>query len=130
MTANTTEAPRLDKYLWAVRLFKTRTLATEAIRGGHVTLNGAPPKPAHEVKIGETYQVQQGEITRTIKVIALLEKRVGAKLVANFAEDLTPASEYLKQMQAREAAPLKRPAGAGRPTKRDRRAIEKLLGEQ
>lgn len=123
------EAPRLDKFLWAIRLYKTRSLATEAIRGGHVTVNQQNPKPAHEVKVGEVYKVRQGLITRTFKVLALLEKRVGAKLVGNYAEDLTPASEYLKQLQAREQAPLKREPGAGRPTKRDRRAIEKLLGE-
>ena len=125
----TGEAPRLDKYLWAIRLYKTRTLATEAIRGGHVTVNDQHPKPAHEVKAGEVYQVRQGIITRTVKVVALLDKRVGAKLVPTYAEDLTPASEYLKQIQAREQAPLKREPGAGRPTKRDRRKIEKLLGE-
>jgi ribosome-associated heat shock protein Hsp15 len=123
------EAPRLDKYLWAIRLFKTRTLATDAIRGGHVTINKQNPKPSHEVKVGEVYEIRQGIITRTIKVIALLERRVGAKTVPTYAEDLTPASEYLKQMQAREETPLKRDSGAGRPTKRDRRAIEKLLGE-
>ncbi len=122
------EAPRLDKYLWAIRLFKTRTLATDAIRAGHVTINQQNPKPAHEVKIGEVYEIKQDVITRTIKVIALLDRRVGAKLVPTYAQDLTPASEYLKQMQAREQAPLKRDPGAGRPTKRDRRAIEKLLG--
>lgn len=123
------EAPRLDKYLWAIRLYKTRTLATEAIRGGHVTINQQNPKPSHEVKVGEVYEIRQGIITRTIKVVQPLEKRVGAKLVSTYAEDLTPASEYLKQMQAREQAPLKRDPGAGRPTKRDRREIEKLLGE-
>jgi ribosome-associated heat shock protein Hsp15 len=123
------EAPRLDKYLWAIRLYKTRSLAIEAIRGGHVTLNHQHPKPAHEVKVGEVYQVRQDLITRTFKVVAPLERRVGAKLVAKYAEDLTPASEYLKLMQAREQTPLKRAPGAGRPTKRDRRAIEKLLGE-
>src|SRR5687768_1496908 len=122
-------APRLDKFLWAIRLYKTRTLATDAIRGGHVTVNDQHPKPAHEVKVGEKYQIRQGQITRTFKVLALLEKRVGAKLVPTYAEDLTPASEYLKQIQAREQTPLKREPGAGRPTKRDRRAIEKLLGE-
>ena len=122
------KAPRLDKFLWAIRLYKTRTLATEAIRGGHVTVNGQHPKPAHEVKVSEVYQVKQGLITRTVKVLALLHRRVGAKVVPTYAEDLTPASEYLKQIQAREQAKLKRDAGAGRPTKRDRRAIEKLLG--
>ena len=123
------EAPRLDKYLWAIRLYKTRTLATDAIRGGHVTINHQHPKPSHEVKIGEVYEIRQGVITRTFKVLELLDRRVGAKLVPTYAEDLTPASEYLKQIQAREQTPLKRDPGAGRPTKRDRRAIEKLLGE-
>jgi ribosome-associated heat shock protein Hsp15 len=123
------EPPRLDKYLWAIRLFKTRTLATDAIRGGHVTINQQHPKASHEVKVGEVYDIRQGGITRTFKVIALLDRRVGAKIVSTYAEDLTPASEYLKQMQAREQAPVKRDPGAGRPTKRDRRAIEKLLGE-
>src|SRR5215212_11372837 len=129
MNAPTAEAPRLDKYLWAIRLFKTRTVATDAIRAGHVTINQQNPKPSHEVKVGEVYEIRQGIITRTFKVVALLDRRVGAKLVPTYAEDLTPASEYLKQMQAREQAPLKRDPGAGRPTKRDRRAIEKLLGE-
>jgi ribosome-associated heat shock protein Hsp15 len=123
------EPPRLDKYLWAIRLYKTRTLATEAIRAGHVTLNQQNPKPSHEVKIGETYEIRQGLITRTFKVVELLDRRVSAKLVPTYAEDLTPASEYLKQIQAREQTPLKRDPGAGRPTKRDRRKIEKLLGE-
>jgi ribosome-associated heat shock protein Hsp15 len=124
-----TAAPRLDKFLWAIRLYKTRTLATDAIRSGHVTMNRQHPKPSHEVKVSEIYEVRQELITRTFKVLALLDRRVGAKLVPIYAEDLTPASEYLKQIQAREQAPMKRDPGAGRPTKRDRRAIEKLLGE-
>jgi ribosome-associated heat shock protein Hsp15 len=116
---------RLDKYLWAVRLYKTRTLAAVAIRAGHVTINGLPAKTSREVKIGDTYQVKQTPILRTVKVVALLEKRVGPKLVAEYAEDLTPASEYLKQIRARE--PFQRDPGAGRPTKRDRRALQKAL---
>lgn len=123
------EPPRLDKYLWAIRLYKTRTLATEAIRAGHVALNQQNPKPSHEVKVGETYEIRQGLITRTFKVVELLDRRVSAKLVPTYAEDLTPAAEYLKQIQARQQAPLKRDPGAGRPTKRDRRKIEKLIGE-
>lgn len=129
MNEPATEAPRLDKFLWAIRLFKTRTLATDAIRAGHVTTNQQNPKPSHEVKVGEIYQIKQDIITRTFKVLALLDRRVGAKLVPTYVEDLTPASEYLKQIQAREQTPLKRDPGAGRPTKRDRRAIEKLLGK-
>src|SRR4051812_47921756 len=95
------EAPRLDKFLWAIRLYKTRSLATAAIRAGHVTLKEQNPKPSHEVKVGEIYEIKQGIITRIFKVLALLDRRVGAKIVPTYAEDLTPASEYLKQLQAR-----------------------------
>jgi ribosome-associated heat shock protein Hsp15 len=123
------EAPRLDKFLWAIRLYKTRSLATAAIRAGHVTLKEQNPKPSHEVKVGEIYEIKQGIITRIFKVLALLDRRVGAKIVPTYAEDLTPASEYLKQLQARAQVPLKRDPGSGRPTKRDRRAIEKLIGQ-
>ncbi len=120
------EAPRLDKFLWAIRFYKTRSLATEAIRGGHVLQNQQPVKPSREVKIGDVYEIKQTGFTRTIKVTALLEKRVGAKCAAEAFEDLTPASEFLKQMQAR-ASQLKREPGAGRPTKRDRRALREFL---
>lgn len=123
------DPPRLDKWLWAVRLYKTRSLATEAIRGGHVELEGQAVKPSRDVKIGDVYTLRQGPLTKTIKALALLEKRVGPKLAANYVEDLTPASEYLKVLQARESAPIKRDPGAGRPTKRDRRALEKIFGE-
>jgi ribosome-associated heat shock protein Hsp15 len=126
---NRQKSPRLDKWLWAVRLYKTRTLATEAIRSGHVALDGQPVKPARDVKVGDVYELRQGPLRKTVKVLALLEKRVGPKLAPNYAEDLTPASEYLKVMQARENAPIKRDPGAGRPTKRDRRALEKIFGE-
>ena len=123
------EPPRLDKWLWAVRLYKTRTLATEAIRAGHVLLNAEPVKPSREVKIGDVFTIRQSPLTKTVKVLALLEKRVGPKIAPNYVEDLTPASEYLRVLQIRESAPIKRDPGAGRPTKRDRRILGKLLGE-
>jgi ribosome-associated heat shock protein Hsp15 len=126
---NASEAVRVDKWLWAVRLFKTRTLATEACRAGHVTSDGQEVKPARAVKIGDVYNVRITPITKTVKVIAPLDRRVGAKMVEQYMEDLTPASEYLKQMAARENPLLKREKGAGRPTKRERREIEGLLGE-
>jgi ribosome-associated heat shock protein Hsp15 len=81
------------------------------------------------VKIGDVYNVRITPITKTVKVIAPLDRRVGAKMVEQYMEDLTPASEYLKQMAARENPLLKREKGAGRPTKRERREIEGLLGE-
>jgi ribosome-associated heat shock protein Hsp15 len=126
---STSETPRADKWLWAIRVFKTRSLATTACRNGFVTVNGQLVKPSREVRVGEVFQIRQGDFVRTFKALAPLDRRVGAKVVPQFAEDLTPASEYLKQMQKREAAPLKREPGAGRPTKRERREIGKFLGE-
>jgi ribosome-associated heat shock protein Hsp15 len=119
---------RIDKWLWAVRLYKTRSLATTACRAGHVKLQGDSIKPSHIVRIGQIFTARTGELNRTVKVLALLDKRVGPKLVAQYAEDLTPAAEYLRAAEDRTLprAP-KRPKGAGRPTKKDRREMEKLF---
>ena len=115
---------RLDQWLWAVRLYKTRTVAAEAIKGGHVKVNGAAAKPAHEVKQGEGITARTGVVTRTLRVMDTPRSRVGAKLVAQYAEDLTPAEEWEKQRAAHLPAPGARPRGMGRPTKRDRRQWE------
>lgn len=121
---------RIDKWLWAVRLFKTRSLAMQACRGGHVTIAGAAVKPSREIRPGETIAVRAGEVLRTVKVLAPIERRVGPKLVDQAMEDLTPAEEYLRALKARqEPAAPQRPKGAGRPTKKDRRAIERLAHE-
>ena len=119
---------RIDKWLWAVRFYKTRSLATTACRAGHVRFQGGSVKPSHTVRIGQIFTARTGELNRTVKVVGLLDKRVGPKLVANFAEDLTPAAEYLRAAEVRTLprAP-KRPKGSGRPTKKDRRQIEKLF---
>ena len=119
---------RIDKWLWAVRLYKTRSLATTACRAGHVKFQGDSVKPSHIVRIGQVFTARTGELNRTVKVLALLDKRVGAKLVAQYAEDLTPAAEYLRAAEDRTLprAP-KRAKGAGRPTKKDRREMEKLF---
>ena len=119
---------RIDKWLWTVRVFKTRTLATEAIKGGHVKVDGAASKPAHEARIGETITVWTGDLTRTLKVLGHPTSRVAGKLVALFAEDLTPESERQRQREARLLAPPPRPKGMGRPTKRDRRVLERFSG--
>jgi ribosome-associated heat shock protein Hsp15 len=108
---------RIDKWLWCVRLFKSRSLATAACVAGHVRIGGEPVKPSRSVRIGEIVTLPTGHINRTVKVVGPLEQRVGAKLVPNYMEDLTPASEYLKP---RESAA----AGAGRPTKKQRRQME------
>src|SRR3954447_2279826 len=115
---------RIDKWLWSVRIYKTRSLATVACRGGHVTIAGQPVKPSREVKINEIIIAKTEEITRTVKVLALLDKRVGAQVVKNFAEDLTPASEYQKKKESVLEPIFFRPKGSGRPTKKDRRDLE------
>ena len=117
---------RLDLWLWAVRLFKSRSLATEAIKGGHVKVNGAATKPAHETKPGELVTARIGIMTRTVRVLGAPRSRVGAKLVAQYAEDLTPPEEFDKQ-QGFDFRPIGvRPRGAGRPTKRERRLLDGL----
>lgn len=118
----------MDKWLWAVRLFKTRGLAMQACRGGHVTVDGQPVKPSRPVRIHDIVVARTGDLVRTFKVTALLDHRVGPKLVADFVEDLTPASEFLRVLQKKEAqaAVPQRDRGAGRPTKKERRQIAAL----
>ena len=121
---------RLDKWLWAVRVFKTRSLAADACRAGHVKIGGQPVKPAHGVKVGEIITAQVGPITRTVKALGLIEQRVCAKTAALYMEDLTPPEEYKKRREP-EAAPLVVwPKGQGRPTKKDRRLLGGLSFEQ
>jgi ribosome-associated heat shock protein Hsp15 len=119
---------RIDKWLWAVRIFKTRSLATDACRAGSVTVNGRPAKPSREVGGGESVGVRQGLIQRTLRVLAVPAARVGAKLVAAFCEDQTPPAEFEKARTQRVQQFLARARGSGRPTKRDRRLIDRLLG--
>jgi len=121
-----TEKLRIDKYLWAIRVFKTRTLAAEACKAGRVKLNNQNIKPSHEVKIGEIYQISKGNDRRVLKVTGLLEKRTDAKTAAPFYEDLTPVEQTPAFKSMFHAPMLKRDSGTGRPTKRDRREIDDL----
>jgi len=123
------EKLRIDKYLWAIRIFKTRSLATEACKAGKVKLNGQNTKPSALVKIGETYQIQKGIEKKVIKVIDLLERRADAKTVAAYYEDLTPVEETYGYKSTFHAPVLRRDRGTGRPTKRDRREIDELRDE-
>ena len=119
---NETEAVRVDKWLFAVRLFKTRSQAADACRNGKVRLNNAPTKAAKPLKPGDTVTVRQSPITRTLKVVGLTERRVGAKLVPDFAIDETPPAELEKLRQT------KRESGDARhPTKRNRRLIQRFI---
>jgi ribosome-associated heat shock protein Hsp15 len=118
---------RLDKWLWAVRLFKTRSLAATAIRVGAVAINEQPAKPSREVHAGEIVTVQQGLITRTLRVVGAPAGRVGAKLVPEYCTDLTPPEEFEKLRVSRLERVLARPKGSGRPTKRERREVDRLF---
>lgn len=117
---------RLDKWLWAVRLFKTRSLATEACQAGHVKIRGERAKPAHHVRPGEIIEVRLPAALRTVKVLAPLERRVGAPLVARYLEDLTPPAARPSASERPPEPWLHRPRGSGRPTKRDRRQLQRL----
>lgn len=120
--------PRLDKWLWAVRLFKTRAMAMEACKGGHVKMDGHNLKPAHTVRVGQVIAAHTGQITRTVKVVKPIDRRVGPAIAAECYEELTPASEFLKQIEMNKPSDIpRRPKGSGRPTKKERRQLEELL---
>ncbi|MDB5130967.1 MAG: RNA-binding protein [Mucilaginibacter sp.] len=120
------EKLRIDKYLWAIRIFKTRTLAADACKAGRVKLDGQNIKPSHEVKVDEIYNVSKGIERKVVKVTGLLENRTDAKTAVNYYEDLTPVEQTHAFKSVFNASILKRDRGAGRPTKRDRREIDDL----
>lgn len=120
------EGIRVDKWLWAVRAFKTRSQATDACKSGKVKIDDITVKPSREIKLNEEIVVQINHISRTLKVIGLLNNRVGAKLVVDYLEDLTPPEEYEKEKLKREINYEYRDHGLGRPTKKERRLIDRL----
>lgn len=120
------EGVRIDKYLWAIRVFKTRTDATDACKGGKVKIGTVNAKPSRDVQVGEVIAVRKGAVTFTYKVLQLVDHRLGAKLVPDYAENLTPESEIEKLRAPVESFFLTRDRGAGRPTKKDRREIEQI----
>jgi ribosome-associated heat shock protein Hsp15 len=119
--------PRLDKWLWSVRVFKTRPLATAACRAGKVLIGELEAKPGRDVHVGEIITVHVGALTRTLKVIGLPRSRVAAKQLPEFMTDLTPAAEYERAKQAGIEHLLARQRGAGRPTKKERREMGRLF---
>jgi len=122
------EKLRIDKYLWAIRLFKTRSLATDACKAGRIKLNGQNLKPSAIVKVGETYQVSKGVEKKIIEVVELLHTRVEAKIAVTKYKDLTPVEETHAYKSVFHAPSLKRDRGTGRPTKKDRRETDDLIG--
>lgn len=120
---------RLDKLLWALRFYRTRPLAADACEAGHAAVGGLAAKPGRKVHAGEIIRLRLPGLTRTFRVTALPRSRVAAKQVPAFAEDLTPPDEYERARQAaREHALARQRSGGGRPTKKDRRDLSKLLG--
>lgn len=117
---------RLDKYLWCIRVFKTRSEATEACKGNKVQVNGVPSKPSKEVKVGDMLVIRKGPVELTYRVKAALHARVGAVLVPEYAENLTPEAELDKLHAPKEVFFVKRDKGTGRPTKKDRRTLDAL----
>ena len=123
------EEVRIDKYLWSIRVYKTRSEATDACKGGKVRVNGADIKPSKAVKVGDTIVARKGAVAYTYKVLELIDKRQGAKLVPRYAENQTPEEELAKLRAPVETFFLKRDRGAGRPTKKDRRQMDSLWDE-
>jgi len=122
------ETVRLDRYLWSVRIFRTRSKATTACKGGAVSMAGRRLKPAYSVKVGDVLVCRTHRLTRTLKVTALLKRRVGAPVAVEHYDDLTPESEYEKlRSETLTQTIVRRDRGAGRPTKRQRREMEAFL---
>lgn len=120
---------RIDKWLWCMRVFKTRTIATDACKKGRVTVKGATAKPSRPVKVGEIIDVKKPPITYTFKVLAIPNGRLGAKLVPEYLENLTPQSQYDMLEMTKISGFVDRSKGLGRPTKRDGRELAKFREE-
>ena len=122
------DSTRIDKYLWAIRVFKTRTEATDACNGNKVQINGVNAKASKPVKPGDEISIRKGTVQYTYKVRQLANNRMGASLVPDFADNLTPASEQGKLHAPVETLQLRRDRGTGRPTKKERRELDALMG--
>ncbi|MBO4444768.1 MAG: RNA-binding S4 domain-containing protein [Bacteroidaceae bacterium] len=120
---------RIDKWLWAVRLYKTRSMATDACRKGQITMNGLTVKPSKVIKEGDIISVRKPPVTYTFKVLQAIENRVGAKLVPEMLENLTPKEQYDILEMNRISGFVNRARGTGRPTKKDRRELDEFQAD-
>ena len=118
---------RIDKWMWATRIFKTRTIASEACKKGRIAINGAQVKPSRMVKPGDVVEVRKPPITYSFKVLQAIKKRVGAKLVPEMMENVTPKEQYELLEMSRISGFIDRARGTGRPTKKDRRSMEEFM---
>ena len=119
---------RLDKWLWAARIFKTRTIAADACKNGRVAVNGVNVKPSRMVKEGDTVSVRKPPVTYSFRILKTIEQRVGAKLLPEIYENITPQDQYDLLEMNRISGFVDRARGTGRPTKKDRRAMDAFVG--
>ena len=119
---------RIDKWLWAARIFKTRSIAADAIKNGRVTIGGVNVKPSRMVKAGETVSVRKPPVTYSFKILKPIEQRVGAKLLPEIYENVTTADQYELLEMNRISGFVNRARGTGRPTKKERRALDEFIG--
>lgn len=121
------ETARIDKWLWAARIFKTRSIAADACKNSRVTIGGVNVKPSHTIKVGEVISVKKPPITYSFKVLKTIEQRVGAKLIPEIYENVTDAKQYELLEMSRISGFVDRARGTGRPTKKERRALDAFV---
>lgn len=122
------EQARIDKWLWAARIFKTRSLAADACKNGRVSIGNVNVKPSHMVKVGETVNVRKPPVTYSFKIQKTIEQRVGAKLIPEIYENVTAPDQYELLEMNRISGFVDRARGTGRPTKKERRALDAFIG--
>ena len=122
------EQARIDKWLWAARIFKTRSLAADACKNGRVSIGNVNVKPSHLVKVGETVNVRKPPVTYSFKILKTIEQRVGAKLIPEIYENVTAPDQYELLEMNRISGFVDRARGTGRPTKKERRALDAFIG--
>ena len=121
------EVARIDKWLWAARIFKTRSIAADAYKNGRVTIKGTNVKPSHMVKTGEIVDVRKSPVTYSFRILKTIEQRVGAKLLPEIYENVTAPDQYELLEMNRISGFVDRARGTGRPTKKERRAMDAFL---
>lgn len=121
------DSARIDKWLWAARIFKTRSIAADACKNGRVTIGGITVKPSHTIKRGEIISVKKPPITYSFKVLDCIEQRVGAKLLVGIYENVTDPKQYELLEMSRISGFVDRARGTGRPTKKERRALDAFV---
>ena len=121
------DTARIDKWLWAARIFKTRSIAADACKNSRVTINGVNVKPSHMVKAGETVSVKKPPVIYSFRILQCIELRVGARLIPNIYENVTDPKQYEILEMSRISGFVDRARGTGRPTKKERRSLDAFI---